>query len=204
MVQTAHSADVAVRLSMNVAEKLAHEISRVTTLRAQYASLDGMPQSMRPVMFLMDRTLQCAKAAVAVEDQIVALKNLEEFTEGALSYLYNFHGVDYPAGSRPRISRCNIDGPMLVYRDGQIHWLTPWERFCCWIGIDDAERIERRRRPDLFASSISAAELDVGELIGRSLAGSVIELGPRPTSRSDAPSETTGAKQISATHKAAP
>jgi len=59
--------------------------------------------------------------------------------------------VGYPKSVRPSINWKHIDGPLLYYRDGQMHWLTLWERLCCWLGRDDAESIEHKRRPDLYA-----------------------------------------------------
>ncbi len=64
-------------------------------------------------------------------------------------YVYNKQGIGYPAGSDPEIIWKHIDGPMLCARDGQLHWLTPWEMFRCWLGWDDAKSIERKRFPDL-------------------------------------------------------
>lgn len=64
-------------------------------------------------------------------------------------YIYNSNGVGYRADAQPHIRWKHIDGPLLVYRDGQMHWLTLWERFRCWRGWDDAWSIERKRRPDL-------------------------------------------------------
>lgn len=68
---------------MNVPEKLAREIARVTELRGQYASLDGMPGvNVKPLMFLIDQSLEVAKKAAGENDaltQIAALKTLEGF-----------------------------------------------------------------------------------------------------------------------------
>lgn len=58
--------------------------------------------------------------------------------------------IGVPAGNNPYINWSHIDGPMLVYADGQLHWLTFFERLRCWLGFDDALTIERRRRPDLW------------------------------------------------------
>ena len=69
-------------------------------------------------------------------------------------YRYAKHGigyVGYPTDARPSIRWSHVDGPLLRYRDGQLHWLTLWERLRCWLGWDDAESIERKRRADLFA-----------------------------------------------------
>lgn len=64
-------------------------------------------------------------------------------------YIYNEHGMGYSADNRPWIMWKHIDGPLLHYRDGQLHWLTPWERFRCWLNLDDANSLEAKRRPDL-------------------------------------------------------
>jgi hypothetical protein len=60
--------------------------------------------------------------------------------------------VAYHRDARPSINWKHIDGPLLYYRDGQLHWLTLWERLRCWFGRDDAESIERKRRPELYCS----------------------------------------------------
>lgn len=65
-------------------------------------------------------------------------------------YVYNDSGIGYPETNRPSIRWDHIDGPLLHYRDGQMHWLTLWERLRCWWGLDDATSLERKRRPDLF------------------------------------------------------
>lgn len=52
---------------------------------------------------------------------------------------------------RPVINAKHIDGPVLYFRDGQMHWLTLWERFLFAIGLTDADAIERKRRPKLVA-----------------------------------------------------
>jgi hypothetical protein len=59
-------------------------------------------------------------------------------------------GVGFPRSSRPRIKPDHVDGPLLVFRDGQMHWLTPWERILFALGLTDAERLERKRRPNLM------------------------------------------------------
>lgn len=64
-------------------------------------------------------------------------------------YTYNKHGVGYSNDARPYIKAKHIDGPLLVYRDGQMHWLTLWERFLFLFGWTDAEKLERKRRTDL-------------------------------------------------------
>ncbi len=59
-------------------------------------------------------------------------------------------GVGFQAMSRPQIMRGHIDGPAIVFRDGQMHWLTLWERVLLMLGATDAIAIERKRRPNLL------------------------------------------------------
>lgn len=56
-------------------------------------------------------------------------------------------GVSYQRGAVPHIKQRHIDGPMLVMRSGEIHWLTLWERLLLWLGKTDAFRLERKHRP---------------------------------------------------------
>ena len=64
-------------------------------------------------------------------------------------YRYTEAGVGFPATAFPHIKWRHIDGPLLVMRDGTLHWLTLWERFTCWLDVSSALSIERKRRPDL-------------------------------------------------------
>ena len=70
---------------MNVAEKLASEISRVTTLRCVYVALRGTPQvNVEPAIALMSLALIRAIKAAGVNDaftQMEAVEELEGFTE---------------------------------------------------------------------------------------------------------------------------
>lgn len=59
-------------------------------------------------------------------------------------------GIGFPIDSKPSIQPNHIDGPLLVFRDGQLHWLTLWERLQFAFGLTDAEKIERARRPNLL------------------------------------------------------
>ena len=43
----------------------------------------------------------------------------------------------YRRGAQPHIEPDNIDGPLLVMRDGRLHWLTSWERFLLAVGWYD-------------------------------------------------------------------
>ena len=56
----------------------------------------------------------------------------------------------WEGGHAPTINRRHIDGPLLVFSDGQLHWLTPWERLLLAIGLTDAARLQARRRPNLL------------------------------------------------------
>lgn len=58
-------------------------------------------------------------------------------------YIYNERGVGYPADSEPYIKWKHIDGPLLVCRDGQMHWLTWRQRFSMWVGWRDIYDLER-------------------------------------------------------------
>jgi len=65
-------------------------------------------------------------------------------------YRYNKVGIGFPNTARPEIELDHIDGPVLIMRDGSMHWLTLWERLNVWIGRDDAMTLESRLRPDLI------------------------------------------------------
>lgn len=56
----------------------------------------------------------------------------------------------FPRTARPEIRPNHIDGPLLVFRDGQLHWLTYWERLLVALGQADAESLERKHRPNLM------------------------------------------------------
>ncbi len=58
--------------------------------------------------------------------------------------------VEVQLRCRPYITLRHIDGPLLTFRDGQMHWLTIWERIQLWLGRIDAESLERKLRPNLM------------------------------------------------------
>lgn len=63
-------------------------------------------------------------------------------------YIYDDHGVGYHKDARPYVKWDHIDGPLLICRDGQLHWLTWRERIWAWWTSAEAEAIEKRvRRP---------------------------------------------------------
>ena len=57
--------------------------------------------------------------------------------------------VGWPDCSRPTINVNHIDGPVLWMRNGEMHWLTLWERLLLWLGKTDALALERKHRPHL-------------------------------------------------------
>lgn len=59
--------------------------------------------------------------------------------------------VCWPAHSRPSIQANHIDGPLLHMRNGEMHWLTIWERILFKLGRADAFSLERKHRPELAA-----------------------------------------------------
>lgn len=56
--------------------------------------------------------------------------------------------VGYPPGVEPYIKWKHIDGPLLCCSDGQLHWLTLWERFRCWLGLDDVNSLDAKHCRD--------------------------------------------------------
>ena len=72
-------------MMVTVGTKLLHEIERVSGLRQRYRDLDGRPGiNVKPVLFLMDRTISEAKDAIHSDDParaIAAMNELEGFTE---------------------------------------------------------------------------------------------------------------------------
>ncbi len=57
--------------------------------------------------------------------------------------------IGYPADAQPSINRRHIDGPLLYLRNGEMHWLTLWERLLLLLGKVDALALERKYRPHL-------------------------------------------------------
>lgn len=60
-------------------------------------------------------------------------------------------GVGMERAGRPSIQPNHIDGPLLNFSDGQLHWLGPWERIQFALGWTDAEKLQRKLRPRLSA-----------------------------------------------------
>jgi hypothetical protein len=70
---------------------------------------------------------------------------MRDFSDGP------FRGHSFQLTNRPNIQWNHIDGPLLHFSDGQLHWLTWRERMMCMIGTDDAESLQRKLRPRLTA-----------------------------------------------------
>jgi hypothetical protein len=60
-------------------------------------------------------------------------------------------GCVFALKSRPSIQLNHVDGPLLVFSDGQLHWLTFRERGLLWLGLTNAEKLQQERRPKLTA-----------------------------------------------------
>lgn len=73
------------------------------------------------------------------EDHIISDPSLKR-----PGYIYNEHGVGYPQGMKPEIIWDHIDGPLLYRSDGQLHWLTLWERFRFWLGLENVVSLDRK------------------------------------------------------------
>lgn len=64
-------------------------------------------------------------------------------------------GIGIGPGSRePYIKPNHIDGPLLVFSDGQMHWLTLWERIQYRLGLTDANKLQLKLRPRMCESGI--------------------------------------------------
>lgn len=61
-------------------------------------------------------------------------------------------GVGFPADSKPGLVMNHVDGPMLYFSDGQVHWLSMGERLLVAMGFADAEALQRKLRPNLTAA----------------------------------------------------
>jgi hypothetical protein len=61
-------------------------------------------------------------------------------------YVYNEHGVGYPAGMTWSIVWKHIDGPLMHHSDGSLHWLTLRERIWLSLGLTDGDAIDKQYR----------------------------------------------------------
>lgn len=61
--------------------------------------------------------------------------------------------IGWEGGHAPSIQPDHVDGPLLRFSDGQLHWLTLWERLLFALGRTDAEKLQRKHRPNLCAAT---------------------------------------------------
>lgn len=54
------------------------------------------------------------------------------------------NGIGYPADAEPYIKWKHIDGPLLVCRNGALHWLTWRDRIRWKLGLEDIYSLERK------------------------------------------------------------
>jgi hypothetical protein len=47
----------------------------------------------------------------------------------------------------PRIQMNHADGPLLIQSNGELHWLTFWERVALFFGKTDAEALDKKHAP---------------------------------------------------------
>jgi hypothetical protein len=82
-------------------------------------------------------------------------------------WIYEEHGggyVGYREDARPDIVWNHIDGPLLYFRNGELHWLTLWERLRHWMGLEDVYSLERKHRPHLPQGAEVLAPTDTGSV----------------------------------------
>lgn len=77
---------------------------------------------------------------------------MQTFTDATFAE-HAAQGLEFGPGQdrQPSIVPHHIDGPLLYFSDGQLHWLTIWERILFHFGWTDAERLQRKLRPRLTA-----------------------------------------------------
>lgn len=52
--------------------------------------------------------------------------------------------IGFPIDNEPSINWKHVDGPMLICRDGTIHWLTIWERLQFRLGFIDIDYLDKK------------------------------------------------------------
>jgi len=108
------------------------------------------------------------------------------------NYRYTADGLGFLDTARPRIDPHHIDGPLLVMRDGSLHWLTLWERFMVWAGWSDALDLEAWHRPDLVS------QFDVADLIPCMFCSQPVGADPVTDDHGNLACRTCGESEISA------
>lgn len=61
----------------------------------------------------------------------------------------------------PYIKAKHVDGPLLVFSDGQLHWLTFGERVQFMFGWTDAAKLQAKLRPNLMRGLAAHRETGV-------------------------------------------
>lgn len=72
------------------------------------------------------------------------------FTDYTLSELRE-RGTMVGSIGRPTLIANHIDGPVIHFTDGQMHWLGFLDRIKLWLGFVDADQLQRKLRPRLTA-----------------------------------------------------
>lgn len=76
---------------------------------------------------------------------------MKTFSDTTMKEL-NEKGVQIGPGQvRPWVMVGHIDGPLLHFSDGQMHWLTIWERIQHRFRWTDADKLQKKLRPRLSA-----------------------------------------------------
>ncbi len=52
--------------------------------------------------------------------------------------------IGFGEDSKADINWDHVDGPLLYCRDGSIHWLTWFERFCLYFGFIDINYLDKK------------------------------------------------------------
>ena len=58
-------------------------------------------------------------------------------------------GVGFERTAKPSLNMDHIDGPVITFSDGQMHWLTWRERIAVALGFADANSLQIKLRPKL-------------------------------------------------------
>jgi hypothetical protein len=57
--------------------------------------------------------------------------------------------VGFSPHNKPSLIMKHIDGPLLHFSDGQMHWLTLWEHLLVKLGYHNAQTLQTKLRPHL-------------------------------------------------------
>jgi hypothetical protein len=52
--------------------------------------------------------------------------------------------ISYPEDSKPHIDWNRLDGPLLICKDGTLHWLTQKERLWMKLGFTNIDRLNNK------------------------------------------------------------